>query len=37
MSKEERDKAPSHIRVEIVPRPNTDEIVPADQVRPDDT
>jgi glutaredoxin len=36
MTKEERDKAPAHVRVEIVPRPNTDEIVPADQVRPDD-
>jgi glutaredoxin len=36
MSKDERDKAPAHIRVEIVSRPNTDEIVPADQVRPDD-
>jgi len=36
MSKDQRDKAPAHIKVEIVPRPNTDEIVPAEQVRPDD-
>jgi len=32
MSKEERANAPAHLRsVEIVPRPNTDEIAPADQ------
>jgi len=32
MSSEERAKAPEHLRqVEIVPRPNTDEIVPADE------
>lgn len=32
MTKEERAKAPEHLRqVEIVPRPNTDEIVPADE------
>jgi len=36
MAKDERDKAPAHIRVEIVSRPNTDEVVPADQIRPDD-
>jgi len=32
MSKEERANAPAHLRsVEIVPRPNTDEVAPADQ------
>ena len=32
MSKEERANAPAHLRsVEIVPRPNTDEVVPAEQ------
>jgi len=35
MSAEEREKVPAHARFEIVPRPNTDEIVPADQVRPE--
>jgi len=32
MTKEERANAPAHLRsVEIVPRPNTDEVVPAEQ------
>jgi glutaredoxin len=31
MTQAERDKAPAHIRVEIVPRPNTDEVAPAEQ------
>jgi glutaredoxin len=32
MTKEERDKAPAHLKsVEIVARPNTDEVAPADQ------
>jgi glutaredoxin len=32
MSKDERAKAPAHLRsIEIVPRPNTDEVVPAEQ------
>ena len=35
MSPEERAAAPQHIRVEIVARPNTDEVVPADQIRPE--
>ena len=35
MSAEERAKVPPHARFEIVPRPNTDEIVPADQVGPE--
>jgi glutaredoxin len=35
MSADEREKVPAHARFEIVPRPNTDEIVPADQVRPE--
>ncbi|HTR51558.1 MAG TPA: glutaredoxin [Kofleriaceae bacterium] len=35
MSADERAKVPAHARFEIVPRPNTDEIVPADQVRPE--
>jgi glutaredoxin 3 len=35
MSADERAKVPAHSRFEIVPRPNTDEIVPADQVRPE--
>ena len=30
MSKEERERAPAHTHVEIVPRPNTDEIAPAE-------
>lgn len=30
MSAEEREKVPAHARFEIVPRPNTDEPVPAD-------
>jgi glutaredoxin len=36
MTADERAKIPTHARFEIVPRPNTDEIVPADQVRPDE-
>ena len=35
MSQDERAKVPAHARFEIVPRPNTDEIVPADAIRPD--
>jgi hypothetical protein len=35
MSADEKAKVPAHARFEIVPRPNTDEIVPADQVRPE--
>ena len=35
MSADERAKVPAHARFEIVPRPNTDEVVPADQVRPE--
>ena len=35
MSADERAKVPAHARFEIVPRPNTDEVVPADQIRPD--
>jgi glutaredoxin len=35
MTADERAKVPAHARFEIVPRPNTDEIVPADQVRPE--
>ena len=35
MSADERAKVPAHARFDIVPRPNTDEIVPADQVRPE--
>jgi len=32
MTKEERENAPAHLRnVEIVPRPNTDEVVPAEE------
>ena len=35
MTKEERANAPAHLRsVEIVPRPNTDEVAPADAVVP---
>ena len=34
MTADERAKVPAHARFEIVPRPNTDEIVPADQIRP---
>jgi glutaredoxin len=34
MTAAERAKVPPHARFEITPRPNTDEIVPADQVRP---
>jgi len=30
MSKDERDKAPAHVHVEIVARPNTDEAAPAE-------
>ena len=36
MSPEERAAVAAHQRFEIVPRPNTDEIVPAEQVRPED-
>jgi glutaredoxin len=37
MTKAERDAAPAHVRsIVIVPRPNTDEVVPAEQVRPDE-
>jgi glutaredoxin len=32
MTPEEREKVPAHARFEIVPRPNTDEIVPADEI-----
>jgi glutaredoxin len=32
MSKDEREKVPAHARFEIVPRPNTDEVVPADEI-----
>jgi glutaredoxin len=32
MTKDERDKVPPHARFEIVPRPNTDEVVPADEI-----
>jgi glutaredoxin len=32
MTKEEREKVPAHARFEIVPRPNTDEVVPADEI-----
>ena len=32
MTPEEREKVPAHARFEIVPRPNTDEIVPADEL-----
>jgi len=35
MSADERAAVPAHARFEIVPRPNTDEVVPADQVRPE--
>ncbi len=36
MSADERAKVPAHARFEIVPRPNTDDIVPAEHVRPDE-
>jgi glutaredoxin 3 len=37
MSKEELTRAPAHLRaVEIVPRPNTDEVAPADAAPPPD-
>jgi glutaredoxin 3 len=36
MAADERAKVPTHARFEITPRPNTDEIVPADQVRPEE-
>jgi glutaredoxin 3 len=32
MTAEEREKVPAHARFEIVPRPNTDEVVPADEI-----
>jgi glutaredoxin len=35
MSHDERAKVPAHARFEIVPRPNTDEDVPAEHVRPE--
>jgi glutaredoxin len=34
MTAEERANVPAHARFEVVARPNTDEIVPAEQVRP---
>ncbi len=34
MTADERAKVPAHARFEIVPRPNTDEDVPAEHVRP---
>jgi glutaredoxin len=34
MTAEERANVPAHARFEIVPRPNTDEEVPAEHVRP---
>ena len=34
MAADERAKVPAHARFEIVPRPNTDEEVPAEHVRP---
>jgi glutaredoxin len=36
MTADERAKQPAHARFEIVPRPNTDEDVPAEHVRPED-
>ena len=33
MSAAEREKVPAHARFEIVPRPNTDEVAPAENVR----
>src|SRR5690242_10622741 len=35
MTPEERAAVPAHERFEIVPRPNTDEVVPADAVAPE--
>jgi len=35
MTPAEREAVPAHARFEIVSRPNTDEIVPADAVRPE--
>ena len=35
MSAAEREKVPPHARFEIVPRPNTDEVAPAENVRGD--
>ncbi len=32
MTKAERDQVPAHARFEVVPRPNTDEVVPADEL-----
>ena len=32
MTPDEREKVPAHARFEIVPRPNTDEVVPADEI-----
>jgi glutaredoxin len=37
MTPDERAAVPAHERFEIVPRPNTDEAVPADQVVPEGT
>ncbi len=34
MTPDERAKVPAHARFEVVARPNTDEVVPAEQVRP---
>lgn len=36
MTPEQRAAVPAHQRFEIVSRPNTDELVPAEQVRPED-
>jgi glutaredoxin len=35
MTADEQAKVPTHARFEIVSRPNTDEVVPAEQVRPE--
>jgi glutaredoxin len=35
MTVEEREQVPAHARFQIVPRPNTDEEVPAEHVRPE--
>jgi glutaredoxin len=36
MTADERAKVPAHARFEIVSRPNTDDIVPAEHIRPDE-
>ena len=33
MTPEEREKVPAHARFEVVPRPNTDDLVPAEDAR----